>query len=53
MHPSLICQRRELKYVGVERRAEIGDWRLESKKFRFCWVILGEAVPISMELETG
>jgi hypothetical protein len=24
---------------------------LESGKFRFCWVILGEAVPISVELE--
>jgi hypothetical protein len=30
--------------VSVERRAESG-------KFRFCWVILGEAVPISVELD--
>jgi hypothetical protein len=30
--------------VSVERRAE-------SRKFRFCWVILGEAVPISVELD--
>jgi hypothetical protein len=33
----------KLKYVSGERR-------LESGKFRFCWVILGEAVPISVGL---
>jgi hypothetical protein len=37
--------------VSVERRAESGERRLESGKFRFCWVILGEAVPISVELD--
>ena len=36
--------RGKLKYVSVEQRAESG-------KFRICWVILGEAVPISVELE--
>jgi hypothetical protein len=41
----------EFEYVSVERRAESGEQRLESGKFRFCWVILGEAVPISVELE--
>jgi hypothetical protein len=55
----------KLKYVSVERRAESGERRaesgerraesgerrLESGKYRFCWVILGEAVPISVELE--
>jgi hypothetical protein len=34
-----------------ERRAESGERRLESGKFRFCWVILGEEVPISVELD--
>ena len=33
----------EFSYVSVERKAESG-------KFRFFWVILGEAVPISVEL---
>jgi hypothetical protein len=32
------------EYVSVERR-------LESGKFRFSWVILGEEVPISVELD--
>ena len=27
------------------------EGRVESGKFTFCWVILGEAVPISIELE--
>jgi len=38
------------EYVSVERRAESGERRLESGKFRFSWVILGEEVPISVEL---
>ena len=41
----------KLKYVSVERRAESGERRLESGKIRFCWVILGEAVPISVKLD--
>jgi hypothetical protein len=41
----------KLKYVSVERRAESGERILESKKCRLCWVILGEAVPISVEVE--
>jgi hypothetical protein len=36
-------KRKKLSSVSVERR-------LQSRKFRFCWVILGEAVPISVEL---
>ena len=35
---------------GRETYSVSGERRLESGKFRFCWVILGEAVPISMEL---
>jgi hypothetical protein len=42
--PCSKCKGGKLKYVSVERR-------LESGKYRFCWVILGEAVPISVELE--
>jgi hypothetical protein len=34
-----------------EHRAESGEQRLENGKYRFWWVILGEAVPISVELE--
>jgi hypothetical protein len=41
----------KLKYVSVEQRAESGEQRLESGKFRIFCVILGEAVPISVELE--
>ena len=40
----------KLKYVSVERRAESGEQRLESGKFRFCWIILAKVVPISVEL---
>jgi hypothetical protein len=41
----------KLKYVSVERRAESGERKLESGKYRFYRVIFGEAVPISAELE--
>jgi hypothetical protein len=41
----------ELEYVSVEQRAESVERRLESGKIRFCWVIIGEAMPISVELE--
>ena len=34
-----------------ERRAESGERKLESGKYRFYRVIFGEAVPISAELE--
>ena len=41
----VICHRMgKLSSVSVERR-------VESTKFRFCWLIFGEAVPISMELD--
>jgi hypothetical protein len=43
-----VCERRA---ESGERRAESGERRLESGKYRFCWVILGEAMPISVELE--
>ena len=41
----------KLKYESGERRAESGERRADSGKFRFCWIILGEAVPISVKFD--